>query len=895
MKLREEADSKAAQQSYNKNVDVFKEKLESLSAKALERAGDRLEAGASTVEDALRSAIEELQVGANVAAAELSERDAKSARMQIKANAQWWNLKIDATRKAAGVEMSNQAAQMSAANAAAMRNKQNEFESGGLLQEYKELNEKLQADLKQTNGKLERSEAMLGALRQQLQKAEERATFSDHNATRLQDEITLVRTALGGALRAIERPEGDGRPMPQQVAELVNGYEGFRKASDATIQDLREHVSLLTEELQSANADAKTAAERHTAEVKRLTETMADRLKLASEAALRDEQNAAQARLQKALDELNGATQRADKAERSLGPLQAEISQLKGELADLTAASKDVMTLRQELSAAKARHLEYQDEVDDCKAQLEAMAKAMAEAEIRARERADIEIRNAVLKAAEEEAARAAAMLAAAQQEGKPSFDPEQARRALDAATKRAQALQEEIDQARTALAAAVPDAELIAGGFDPAAGVPMITYIDMLTRKLSDTQTKSARETQRAQQKNFHLQKELNELTRKLDETSEERAIYQKSASELAKEVARLTAEMASAQRQLAETLAQARMKSDENLTLSAQIDEMIRKYREAEAWGVHLSRELHHATASLDAAAAELERVQQASKAERDRLVRLTVDSLNQLRSHLTFSLSGLRTTQQSKDPHEMMAWKRASGLVEPHGDTMDVVVRFLPAPRMRHIVDPAERSASASAHRHHRFDPTAFSPRPSQFYDDGAPQMLGPVKVSPPGFPGSVQGPQHVTPHGTLMHTDVPASARLLAISRPGSKPDYTSMPAEQHRWGHTPDHIRRVGTPSPRSGRAATAQSGVRVKDGQAGSTYSDSGLAMMPVSARGDRQLAALSPREPSPEIDTRILPAPGGSVAPPTTPHGTRSGPASAQARSKTLDSRAFG
>ena len=93
---------------------------------------------------------------------------------------------------------------------------------------------------------------------------------------------------------------------------------------------------------------------------------------------------------------------------------------------------------------------------------------------------------------------------------------------------------------------------------------------------------------------------------------------------------------------------------------------------------------------------------------------------------------------------------------------------------------------------------------------------------------------------------MHSDAPASPRLLSISRATAQP-YASQPANHHRWGHSTDP-NAPGTFRKLPTRAATAIGGARAGAGLGAEMSTGSGLAMVPVSIRGCHTRGSVSAR-----------------------------------------------
>ena len=112
---------------------------------------------------------------------------------------------------------------------------------------------------------------------------------------------------------------------------------------------------------------------------------------------------------------------------------------------------------------------------------------------------------------------------------------------------------------------------------------------------------------------------------------------------------------------------------------SLSTHAHALIARCERGEATIAKLTAELHTSMGQSEVAMREIGRLQQVGKVERAILVRQALASLHQLRSHLTFALSGLRINQQSENVDATGRWRKYAGLVSPAGDVM--VVRFVP----------------------------------------------------------------------------------------------------------------------------------------------------------------------------------------------------------------------
>ena len=155
---------------------------------------------------------------------------------------------------------------------------------------------------------------------------------------------------------------------------------------------------------------------------------------------------------------------------------------------------------------------------------------------------------------------------------------------------------------------------------------------------------------------------------------------------------------------------------------------------------------------------------------------LVRAALASMQQLRSHLTFTLAGLRI-HQSKGEHATMPWKRSAGIITPGGDPM--LVQFVP-PLHKSI---AEQGGSAR--------------QPDYLYAQEDSATLPPVQIQPP-----VQLPPSET-----WHSDTPPDPML-----PSNK---LGRSVDMHRWGA---NVRPPLIANP--GRAPSARRSPRVASARA---------------------------------------------------------------------------
>jgi uncharacterized coiled-coil DUF342 family protein len=227
--------------------------------------------------------------------------------------------------------------------------------------------------------------------------------------------------------------------------------------------------------------------------------------------------------------------------------------------------------------------------------------------------------------------------------------------------------------------------------------------------------------------------------------------------------EAKRQADEMEQAQLALREALSSVQVMKNDKRQLADQIRSLVSQYMSAETALDHTSKELVAVTSALQHSTEEMNRRSETARKDRVVLVRAALESLQQLRSHLTFTLSGLRVVQQKGDDASL-PWKEAAGIIHADGDAM--VVQFVPP--LHNAID--HRRAGAV---------TAFT--------------RSPVQVSPAEAPTEP------------WFSDEPANPLW-----PTKRMDGRSN--ELHRWGATPKppgHA-RSGRTAIRHGRTPRAQ-------------------------------------------------------------------------------------
>ena len=739
---------------------------------------------------------------------EMSASDAKKYQQHFKTASKLLESKLETARTAAKRSLENKSIEMAASFDKQLKEKVAAMNDGGgaLLLEAQEKAEELAKQLADERVKheackeaLKLSQKSLGDREVQLSRAEEerarldlemtggKAELTDALATLKQkvqemtSENSSLAETLDNAFKELNVTKQKSKSLSEQVAELVAYHEAFKRELDGSRAKLQE-------ERDECEAELEKAAARHAQEMRELKK------QLSSDAEVR--------RLQEEIDSVRSSLESAFK---DLGITK----QLNKTL------SEQIQELIQSAAEGKSKVAELTREVDEKDDELQRLNEALQRA--RLSEGGNTSALNAHIEELEKEVkARGTAKAASDAELRRLQEETNSARANLEAAfkdlgiTKQAnktlaeqiQELGKETNSVRTSLEAAFKDL-----GISKQANKTLSQQIQELgketnsvrasleaafkdlgvTKQANKTlsqqiqemgkETNSVRASLEAAFKDLGMTKQLNKtLSEQIQELiAKATGDAERAAKRIAQaekdsewwhgEARRLKEEMELCESTLQQALSSVELIKNDKRQLSEQIRDLLKRYRTTEDALNHTSAELVNVTDALQRSTEELGRRAEASRQERGLLVRAALSSLQQLRSHLTFTLSGLRVVQLQGE-HASMPWKRAGGLISPRGDPM--LVRFVP---------PLHKS----------LDPTA---RPAEYLPEDF-VSLPPVQIAPPG---PLSPPE-------VWHSDTPSvSDNPMWPSKRAGKA------METHRWGAVP---RPPQHQSPR--RAATASS------------------------------------------------------------------------------------
>ena len=287
------------------------------------------------------------------AAKTMQEADVEAARKQLKAQSNMYLLKLETARTAGSVALTNQQVEMNAVYEKQLEEKVQHLSAneGALLQEAHDRAARLEEKLNGLTISSKSVEEKLLSTSKLLKAAEGSLEKRDKEMARMKSESDEVKAQLSSALEDLKGTRNENQTLGEQVAELVRGYEDAKgkvegleaevlaagAAGQARIAELEAEQESLIGRLSEAAAEAERASMMHAEECKKLTESLADRLKAEIEKAKKGEREEAQERLDRLLFDL-----------RAMGAVQAE---LEGEINALGGRLKEEQAAFEEFKA----------------------------------------------------------------------------------------------------------------------------------------------------------------------------------------------------------------------------------------------------------------------------------------------------------------------------------------------------------------------------------------------------------------------------------------------------------------------------------------------------------------------------------------------------------------
>ena len=602
---------------------------------------------------ALQTAVHEMLSSVNRVMVEaghtLQDTMANSTRKQLKAQANMFALKLETARTAASVEMTNQKTEMQAEHHRALEEKVQQLSSGGdeLLREAHAKQEELQTKIngltvsnKSVEEKLMSVEKLLKASEAKAAKIEaesaERIETAEHEAQTLREEAETAKAQLDDAMKDLEGTKSENKTLGEQVGELVSAYNTAKaSASDLAkrleelekgkIGELEEMVSNLMGKLREAAAEAERASLMHAEECKRLTAEMAGRLKKEIEAAQRGEREAAEAQLERLLGEL-----------RSMGEKHAELEgEIRGVLDKLRKKEEEMDAVREEMrrkeAAAALAGASSGEELLVLKEKLGAMTAELQSVKSELHNT----MSNLDIKIDEN--------MSLGEQVRRLIQDYEQAK--------------SDITNGKQQLQAALADLN-----FTKDENMTLGEQI----RKLVNEYEAAKNEMALSQSQLADALKEVGVLSTDKRSLSEQVRDLLGKFEELKKaniEGIALKKEIAEIKKTLREALGSIHTLSNDKRTLAEQVNDLLANYKQAKDSLDQAEREIESLRRAgeqfkqerariLNEANSRIERIRDESIRERNQLVQAALKSLNELRTHVQYTASGVRVSQPLND---------------------------------------------------------------------------------------------------------------------------------------------------------------------------------------------------------------------------------------------------
>jgi chromosome segregation ATPase len=778
-----------AQKGIEERIGEALDEIDNLQDVTAEKLPDGVEDQLLELELGLHNAFDSMVRDIEKVVKGMSERDSEVHREHSKAAAKQFAAKLENARTASNVSLKNKSIELSASFDKQMRQQLAELKEGGgsLLLEAREAAEKAQQELAEERMKHDSCKETLRITSEKLQELEQQTgdwkedqIFLESEKRRLEKEVADGRHGLADAIKELkaqisqmlkdnssilaensvlseslevavtesESFKNESVTLAEQVQQLVDIQEALKHQLDVSSARIEEERNRTQEALRVSAAEAERAAIAQEQDMRRLTGQLSDRM----------QQTVA------AMDsggELDAHAQQMQHLFAELKDIQMAKSELDASQAELKKENKKVTV---ELQDAKKRWAEG-------KSQSETLGKMLEQRETQLKE----------VKAQAEAQEEELQLLRKSSSRPRPTGDTKGVAKQLEALKVEVDTVRGELKRlqgekkgAHEAMEKALEDL-----GFTKQMNMSLSQQIQNLVNSVEDARKAEKAAEGRLNEVQIDFKFLQAKSTKKQEQLEAELVDANAKIAEGKKwhgETLKLRAEIERIEAALRDAVSSAELIKNDKRQLSEQIREIDTRYRTADQALQHTSRELVTVTAALQHSTSELSRRTDAARRERETLVRAALASMQQLRSHLTFTLAGLRI-HQSKGEHATMPWKRSAGIITPGGDPM--LVQFVP-PLHKSI---AEQGGSAR--------------QPDYLYAQEDSATLPPVQIQPP-----VQLPPSET-----WHSDTPPDPML-----PSNK---LGRSVDMHRWGA---NVRPPLIANP--GRAPSARRSPRVASARA---------------------------------------------------------------------------
>ena len=726
---------------------------------------------------------------------DLQDKDKDISRKMLKAQSVTHQLKLETARTASEVAINNQKAEMEATHHRALELKVQEIDDsqGDLLKEAHEKQEELQ---KQLNGLTIQNQSTTETLKttQKLLRAEEgKVKKLEKDCVKWEEDAKQATAQLNNALRDLEGFKDENKSLGERINDLVRAFEDAKRTRDelqgalaakdaehqgalaakdaehqatldsagaagaTKIKELEQQLKAAEDErtylmgkLQEAQSEAERASVMHAEECRRLTQTLAAKLKQEILDAQKGEREAAEAQLARLLADLKAMGEARSRDEQTISQLRSEIAKreemlnakieefdafkvkaTKGSNADLFRAREQVAQLQEEIAAVKGDlhktlsdlnikteenmtlgekvqqlvHKYEQAEADIAQSK-GALTKALADLNLTTEENLTLgeQVKRLVQQHddAKHDIKSSKAMLESALSDLNLSKDQNKTLgQQIKDLVSQFQEARREIADSKASLQAALGDLQLSNAmnrsldARNKTLGEQIKDMIDEFNAARSEVSDCRGLLEDALAQLNVQLPVEkplaghLSDLLNRIQELKDARSVQarrlekakqeiersHKECEELKREIKKIRHALADAMASIGALNSQVADLKLDKVDLAAQIKDFVRRYKMTTEELGKASKELSVAVSAMDAAIQEkdivtskayekVKEIKEESARERNYLVNSALTSMQALRSHMTYTLSGVRVQQPAEDEADdqlsFISWK-------------------------------------------------------------------------------------------------------------------------------------------------------------------------------------------------------------------------------------------
>lgn len=322
---------------------ALKEDLEQRKAAAVALLHEGLEA------EALDAAISDLFVHTarvvGEAASELHHANYSMTRRQLKAQSTAFFMKLEVSRTASEVAMTNQKVELEATAERKMDAKIRDYSSneGSLLAEAQAKSDALQEKLEAAVVSAKSLEGALVDTQKAAKSADSRAVKAEEETERLRMDAESAQTELRDALADLEGTRNENQTLGEQIRDLVQAYEDAKKARDevqaqleaaeqnaqARVAEVEAERDAALKKLEGAAAEAaaalEAAAASHTLAMNALREELAQQQEAAIASALASEREESKRALEAVRAEMSAMVEAQSKLTNELASTRDEL------------------------------------------------------------------------------------------------------------------------------------------------------------------------------------------------------------------------------------------------------------------------------------------------------------------------------------------------------------------------------------------------------------------------------------------------------------------------------------------------------------------------------------------------------------------------------------------